>query len=293
MAFALAIHGGAGASPKLNYDVQAEHLDELIRLGGDRLASGAAALDVAVEMVMELERCGLYFAGKGAAPNSDGDYELDASVMDGPSLDAGGVAAIRGIIHPVAAARYVMQDTRHVMLAADGAGAFARAKHMQQVTDPDDYYCGKTGTGAHEDAVHGTVGAAVLDDQGRLAAATSTCGAINKMPGRVGDTPLIGAGTWADQQVAVSCTGHGEYFMRVCAAHDVAARMAYGGEGLAEAARNTLDKVASIGGDGGLIAVARDGGVVMPFNSEGMKCAAITSARAPAVHVFDRADDWV
>lgn len=293
MKFALAIHGGAGASPNLNYEEQKIHMDWLVRQGGKMLQDGAAAMDAVIEMVKELEQSGLYFAGKGASPNTNGEYELDASVMDGTCLAAGGVASMQGFVHPVEAARHVMADTPHVMLSGKGASAFAGSRQLQRVDDPESYYVGKTGHAVHEDSLHGTVGAVALDCHGHLAAATSTSGVLNKMPGRVGDTPVIGAGTWADDRVAVSCTGHGEYFMRVCAAHDVAARMKYGSETLPEAARNTLDRVAAIGGDGGLIAVSRTGQVVMPFNSKGMKCAAISSQHAATAHVFDRAEDWI
>lgn len=292
MSFALALHGGAGAHPKRDYAEQIDHLNQLIRRGGEMLRAGGSALDVSVEMVMELEGSGLYYAGKGASPNLAGEYELDASVMDGTCQGSGAVASMQGIKHPIAAARHVMEDTEHVMLAAKGAADFARSKGLEQVMDPESYYTGKTGHAAHEGSQHGTVGAAVLDDQGRLAAATSTSGVLNKMPGRVGDTPLIGAGSWADDQVAVSCTGHGEFFIRVCAAHDVAARMRYAGASLGDAARQTLDAVAAIGGDGGMIAVAHDGSLTMPFNSRGMKCAAISSEHQPCVHVFDQAADW-
>ncbi len=291
MTYALVIHGGAGPRPDIDYAEQRRHMAGLIASGGAMLASGDSALDTVAAMVAELETSGLYVAGKGSAPNSDGVVELDASIMDGANKRAGAVAAIRNIVNPVHAARSVMDDGRHVMLAADGARVFALAHGAEDVADPDNYYSSHGGHGSGEaKAGHGTVGAVALDNQDRLAAATSTGGTFGKRSGRVGDTPLIGAGTWADDLVAVSCTGIGEAFIRTSAAHDVAARMRYGNTTLDEAAQAVLQEVRQCDGDGGVIAIDRTGRIAMPFNSQGMKRAAISSSMPAVVRVFEPED---
>lgn len=288
MTYALIIHGGAGARPSIDYTEQRAHMAELIASGGAMLAAGRRALDVASEVVANLEQSGLYVAGRGSAPNANGIIELDASIMDGATRRAGAVAAISNIVHPVLAARQVLDEGHHVMLAAQGARKFALANGLANVADPDNYYTMHVGHGSGEAAgSHGTVGAVALDEHRHLAAATSTGGTFNKLSGRVGDTPLIGAGTWADDLVAVSCTGIGEAFIRTSAAHDVAARMRYGNSALDAAARAVLDDVRSCDGDGGLIAIDRMGNITMPFNSQGMKRAAITSSMPAVVRVFE------
>ncbi|MGJ8560400.1 MAG: isoaspartyl peptidase/L-asparaginase family protein [Litorimonas sp.] len=288
MTHALVIHGGAGAQPGTDYTVQNRHMRELITLGDERLKAGGSALDVVTEMVEQLEASGLYVAGKGSAPNTNGIFELDASIMDGATQQAGAVSAIQNIVSPVKAARLILDDGRHVMMTGSGARDFALANGLDSVDDPDGYYTEHEGHGSGaENADHGTVGAVALDLNGRLAAATSTGGIFNKRPGRVGDTPLIGIGTWADDQVAISCTGHGEPFIRACAAHDIAAQMRYGGTDMNAAAHATLDRVKTFGGDGGIIAIDRAGNIIMPYNSEGMKRAAISSHMILAVRVFE------
>ena len=288
MTHALIIHGGAGARPDIDYTDQRAHMADLIASGGKDLAAGRSALDVVADIVANLEASGLYVAGRGSAPNANGTIELDASIMDGTSRRAGAVAAISNIVHPVLAARSVMDEGHYVMLAGEGARTFALANGLADVPDPDNYYTMHVGHGSAESTgSHGTVGAVALDEHGNLAAATSTGGTFNKPSGRVGDTPLIGAGTWADDQVAVSCTGIGEAFIRTSAAHDVAARMRYGGQTLDEASRAVLAEVHKCDGDGGLIAIDRAGRISMPFNSQGMKRAAVTDTMPAVVRIFE------
>lgn len=287
MIYALAIHGGAYSRPQPEVPERQALLRKLIGAGRERLDSGATALDVVTAMVRELEISGLFRAGRGSSPNTDGVVELDASIMDGASKRAGAVAAIRRTVNPIEAARAVMEDGRHVMLAGEGAQTFVEAHGLEIVADPTSYY------GRHREAFapdesdaqarHGTVGAVALDQNGHLAAATSTGGLLNKVPGRVGDSPIIGAGTWADELVAVSCTGAGEYFIRTCAAHTVSVHLQFRSASLDAAARAALDGVAELGGTGGLIAVDRTGRIAMPYNAAGMSRAAASAESEPEV----------
>lgn len=287
---ALILHGGAGARRERNYDAELVHMREVVEAMKARLDAGASAVDVAVEAVVMLEDSGLYVAGRGASPNLAGAYELDASLMDGASGKAGAVAALQGFRNPVVAARAVMDRTPHVMLAGEGAALFAHDQGLEPIGDEEAWF---TQAGQGEDnhppgtLSHGTVGCCVLDSQGRLAAATSTAGVFGKMPGRVGDTPIPAAGTWADDCAAISCTGQGEYFIRVAAA----ARTAFGvaaGQTLAQSSQAVIDRIGGMGGDGGMIALDRDGNIAAPYNSQGMKRAWLTTDGEIGVEVFGR-----
>lgn len=290
---ALIIHGGAGARRERNYDAEIVHMRQVVEAMKVRLDAGDSALDVAVAAVVMLEDSGLYVAGKGASPNLAGAYELDASIMDGSTRRAGSVAALQGFRNPVVAARAVMDKTPHVMLAGEGAALFAHDQGLEMIADEAAWF---TGAGKGEDnhppgtLSHGTVGVCVLDAQGRLAAATSTAGVFGKMPGRVGDTPIPAAGTWADANAAVSCTGQGEYFIRVAAAAQVAWRVA-AGQSLADAGQAVIDEIGGLdgegrGGDGGLISLDAQGNIAAPFNSQGMKHAWLTTDGEIGVEVF-------
>jgi L-asparaginase/beta-aspartyl-peptidase (threonine type) len=286
--FAFALHGGAGARSGRDYSVAEYHMRELTENARDRLAAGGRALDVVEYAVAEMESSGLYVAGRGSAPNSAGHVELDASIMDGPVSAAGAVASIRDIVNPVSVARRVMEATPHVMLAGAGALEFARSQGFEEVADPLKYYMLPIGVEEGETDVkaHGTVGAVALDTNGELAAATSTGGTFGKLHGRVGDTPIIGAGTWADTEVAVSCTGIGEYFIRTGAALAVAYKVRAGAS-LSRAIDEVLADIRYLGGDGGIIAVSSAGEIEMIYNTEGMKRASIDEGNHLFVATFE------
>ena len=285
--YALALHGGAGPVAGRDYSETEKHLLELASKCREQLISGASALDVVEHAVNELETCGLYVAGRGSAPNSAGHVELDASIMDGATRDAGAVAVLQDFVSPVSIARGVMEKTPHVMLAGSGAIAFARNAGFEEVLSPADYYTLPVGVTQDDinDAGHGTVGAVALDQSGGLAAATSTGGTFGKLYGRIGDTPLIGPGTWADDNIAVSCTGIGEHIIRAGGASSIAFRYK-SGIPLHDAVQEMLDEVARLGGDAGVIAVTRDGQIAMPYTSDGMKRASASSDTELAVATF-------
>lgn len=292
----IAIHGGAGTLSRSNISptqeaAYHEALAEILRAGHQVLAEGGSALDAVSLAVDLLEDNPLFNAGHGAVFTSAETHELDAAVMDGMTLAAGAVACVSRIKRPLRAARAVMERSEHVLLVGAGAEAFAQAQGLELVSP--EYFstewrreqlhrARKSATAVldhdgggqaplDETRKFGTVGAVALDAQGRLAAATSTGGMTNKRPGRVGDSPLIGAGTYANRTAAVSCTGTGEMFIRANAAYDLCARMAYGGLSLEAAAqRVVMDVLPAIGGRGGLIAVDAQGHVSLPFNTEGM-----------------------
>jgi isoaspartyl peptidase/L-asparaginase-like protein (Ntn-hydrolase superfamily) len=285
----MALHGGAGAKRGADYSREVPHMRGLVEAARDRLAKGASALDVVVETVRALEDSGLYVAGRGSSPNTAGIYELDASIMTGPERHAGAVAALQGFQNPVEVARLVLEKTPHVMLAGEGAAMFAREHGCAPIKDPDAWF---THAGATEDnhppgrLAHGTVGCVVLDADGNMAAATSTGGVFGKLPGRVGDTPVIASGSWCDGEVAVSGTGQGEYFMLTAACAQVGWRVA-AGQDVQEAVAAVLEEIGELGGDGGLIAVDREGRLATLYNSEGMKRAVLTPGGDIRSEVFD------
>ena len=274
--WSLALHGGAGPIFGRNYAQEEAHISGLLTEGASRLAAGEAALDVVEAMVTALEASGFYVAGRGASPNTAGVWELDAAIMDGRTRRAGAVGALVGFESPVQAARAVMERTPNVLLVGAGAAHLAASAGLARVEDPGSYYGAVAEDTVQEDAWQmrpnmGTVGAVALDQYGDLAAATSTGGVLSKTPGRIGDTPMIGAGTWADERCAVSCTGLGEYFIRANAAADVSARVRYGNQPFEAAVRGALDDVKRLGGNGGMIAVSASGDLAWGFNSSGLK----------------------
>ena len=283
----LAIHGGAGTlrPEAMVADVEAAFhagLRAALLAGHRVLAAGGPAVEAVTAAVIALEDDPLFNAGRGAVFTADGRQEMDAAVMDGAAGRAGAVAGIRGPRNPVLAARAVMERSDHVLLAGPGALAFLRAEGVPFADDAwfetDARRAALAavlrdraqGVAADDFDRHGTVGAVARDQAGRLAAATSTGGLTGKLPGRVGDTPVLGAGTWADAACAISATGHGESFMRLAVAHEVSARVRLAGQELERAAADVIATVGAAGGDGGLIAVGRDGRMAMPFNTRGM-----------------------
>lgn len=305
----IAIHGGAGAISRQQMSAEKEReyvtaLSGIVEHAQGMLESGASALDTVTEAVRQLEECPLFNAGIGSVFTADETHELDACVMDGNSLQAGAVAGVKRLRSPVLAARLVLENSPHVMLIGEGAEAFAQAQGVELVenslfsTDARFQQLIEARSNGEFILDHdaplderqkmGTVGAVALDLNGNLAAATSTGGMTNKLPGRVGDSPLVGAGCYANNaSVAVSCTGTGEVFIRTLAAYDIAALMEYGNISLLEACeRVVMEKLPALGGSGGLIAIDREGNVVLPFNSEGMYRAWAYAGDTPTIGIY-------
>jgi beta-aspartyl-peptidase (threonine type) len=310
----LVVHGGAGTILRENLtpQLEAEHLEALeaaLRAGYAALqAPDGSALDSVEAAVRYLEDCPLFNAGRGSVFTHDGRIEMDAAVMDGATREAGAITGITTVRNPIALARAVLERSPFVMLAGEGAEAFASATGIpraepeyfrteerwqqlqtQRQREQDD---SELKMSLSEDNKFGTVGAVAVDRLGNVAAATSTGGMTNKRFGRIGDSPVIGAGTWADNATcAVSATGHGEFFIRYAAAHDIAARMAYGGRSVSEAAHEVVvERLKSAGGAGGVIAIDAHGNAALPFNTSGMYRGYITADGEVTVAIYADTD---
>jgi beta-aspartyl-peptidase (threonine type) len=305
---AIAIHGGSGTINKGDFSEGKEReiretLKQAVRAGHEILSSGGASLDAVTKAITMLEDSPHFNAGKGAVFNSEGKNELDASIMEGAGLNAGAVAAVHNVRNPVLLAREVMTDSPHVMLMGDGAAQFAREQGI--VFEEDDYFFteyrwqqlqkarasaqpGTSFLSETPDEWFSTVGAVALDSQGNLTAATSTGGMTNKRWGRVGDSPIIGSGTYADNRsCAVSATGHGEYFIRATVARDICARVQFTEASLLEAANQVVkQQLTGMGGDGGIIAVDPEGNVALIFNTPGMYRASVDTEGKMYVAIY-------
>jgi len=290
--YAIVIHGGAGAITRADMTPEMEQeylkvLNEALDIGETILKNGGTSLDAVEQTIMYLEDCPLFNAGKGAVFTHDGRNELDASIMEGDSLKAGAVGGVTTLKNPIQAARAVMEKSPHVMLVGKGAEQFAAEQRLELVSP--DYFFTQSRWDALErakaesnlqggnllknpDYKFGTVGCVALDNKGQIAAGTSTGGMTNKRWNRLGDSPVIGAGTYANNATCgVSCTGHGEFFIRYAVAHDLSAMMEYKGSSVTEAAEYIVNrKLKDAGAEGGLIALDKEGNIAMPFNSEGM-----------------------
>lgn len=292
--FGLAVHGGAGTIERSKMTPEKERqyrtgLERALTAGYDILKSGGSSLDATEAAVRVLEDDPHFNAGRGAVFTNAGMNEMDAAIMEGKTLNAGAVATLRHIRNPVSLARLVMEKSKHVFMAGEGAESFAKQNGIEILPDQKYFYteerwqalqkikCAEESGAAGKKFIitdedrHGTVGAVALDKSGNLAAATSTGGTTNKKPGRIGDSPVIGSGTYANNATcAVSATGDGEYFIRATVAHDVSALMEYRKMKLEEAGQTVLSKVAKLGGTGGLIAIDHAGNIALPFNTSGM-----------------------
>lgn len=294
--YAIVIHGGAGTIKKANMTPEQEtaykeKLQEALTIGYQILENGGSALDAVQKTVNVMEDSPLFNAGKGAVYNSVGEHELDASIMDGNTLNCGAVAGVKHIKNPINAARIVMDSTRHVMMAGQGAEDFAKLYGIEMVDvsyfDTEKRYeqllkaqerekvvLDHTSMNTDElidDHKYGTVGAVAIDKNGNIAAATSTGGMTNKKYGRVGDSPIIGAGTYANNKTCgVSATGTGEFFIRTLATHETSNLMQYKNLSLQESLDNVIKQIGDLGGDGGMVALDKDANIAWSFNTEGM-----------------------
>lgn len=307
--YAIAIHGGAGALPRRQFTQEREQdyrqsLARALSAGQKVLEAGGAALHAVEAAVTSLEDNPLFNAARGAVLCADGTVELDAAIMSGADLRAGCVALIKHIRNPIQLARRVLEVSPYVFLVGDGAESFADENGFSRV--PNDYFLtpyrvqqlraiqhpqslsDPAAAAALDEPPLGTVGAVARDTHGQLAAATSTGGLAGKRPGRVGDSPVIGAGTYADNRTcAVSTTGHGEWFLRTVQAYDIAARLFYGGYTLAEAVNEAItQRLTRLGATGGLIAVDRSGEIVMQYNTPAMFRACVRSGEAATIEVY-------
>lgn len=308
---AIAIHGGAGTITRATLTPEQDHayraaLEEAVEAGHKVLAAGGSALDAVQVAVVHLEDTPLFNAGKGSVFTKEGKHEMDAAIMCGKNLMAGAVAGVRSIKNPVKLSRIVMERSDHVLLSGYGAEEFAlnhglefasekyffdafRYKQWAEVRDTNVFMLDHT---ENVDEKFGTVGAVAVDVEGNVAAATSTGGMTNKRYNRIGDTPIIGAGTYANNQTcAVSCTGHGEYFMRAVVAYDVSCLIEYKGYTLQQACDEVvMKKLVAFGGEGGLIAVNAAGDLALPFNSEGMYRASKKNGEKAVVGIYRDGD---
>lgn len=315
--YVLVIHGGAGTILKKNMTPQKEAaykagLEDALKAGYKAIQAGKSSLDAVETTIRVLEDNPLFNAGKGAVFTHDGRNEMDAAIMNGKTLEAGSVAGVSTIRNPITAARAVMQKSEHVMLVGRGAEQFAKEAGLE-IVDPSYFRTQERWDGLQkalrEDSVKskldhsyqpagklgienidnkfGTVGAVALDKAGNLAAGTSTGGMTNKKYGRVGDAPIIGAGTYANNNtVAVSCTGWGEFFIRSVVAYDLSALMAYKGLSVQEAGKAVIEKVGKLGGNGGLIALDKEGHAALPFNTEGMYRGLVTADGKIIIEIY-------
>jgi len=283
--FVLALHGGAAYSREPDHEALAEPvLLGILDDGRRRLAAGASALDAVEVAIKAMEDSGVFNAGKGSIRNRAGAVEMDASIMEGRELKAGAVAAVRKLKNPIAAARMVMEQSLHVLLVGKGADLYAEARGADTV-EPDYFRLGQPPSAPKD---HGTVGAIALDRCGDLAAGTSTGGFGSKLPGRVGDSPIVGAGTYADNATAaISATGHGEFFIRHVVAYDIVARVRYLGLSLEESARQViLEEGPAKEISGGIIALDPEGKLTTAYNTPGLTRGVVSDSEDPRVELF-------
>lgn len=307
------IHGGAGTILKSSMTAEKESayqakLTEALKAGYAEIQKGNTSIDAVAASIMIMEDSPLFNAGKGAVFTADGKNELDASIMYGKDKSAGAIAGVHTIKNPIKTAIAVMQKSEHVMLSGVGAEQFAKEQNLE-IVEPSYFWTKERWDGLQKlkqkalnttkkvsqntlpesyeiDQKFGTVGAVALDKSGNITAGTSTGGMTNKKYGRIGDAPIIGAGTYANSQVGISATGWGEYFIRATAARTIAAKMEYQNKDIKTATQETIDEIGKMGGDGGLIALDKDGNIAMPFNTAGMYRGAITDQGEIFIEIY-------
>ena len=312
--YVLVIHGGAGTITKESMTPEkekayTEKLSEALKAGFSEIQKGNSSVEAVAASIVILENSPLFNAGKGAVFTADGKNEMDAAIMFGKNKSAGAIAGVHTIKNPIKAAIAVMQNSPHVMLSGKGAEDFAYSQKLDIVL-PSYFWTKERWDGLQKikkkeaektlgkneenailesyeiDQKFGTVGAVALDKNGNLAAGTSTGGMTNKKWNRIGDAPIIGAGTYADQNVGISCTGWGEFFIRATAARTIAAKIEYQNKDVKTAAQETIDEIEKLGGDGGLIALDKNGNIAMPFNTSGMYRGSITEEGEIEIEIY-------